>query len=251
MWGGLKALTVSNCGLSGKLPSDVLGCGALASLDLSGNGLEGPMPPELLELTALTSLNLSENAFSGPLPSLSALRLLRSLKLYSNEFSGPLPDLGLLPSLHSADLSFCRFAGPLRLPAPSPQGPSNLRHLNVSYNILSGPPSAPPQSLSNLIILDVSNNDLDLRRFPWSTAQSSPTLRLLDVRGNRYPLSVDPNPGACKVPRRKKKDGQRVMSFTTGRGEKASDVNASQLKRQTSVLVLNDDVDWQCRDELR
>ena len=115
-------------------------------------------------------------------------------------------------------------------------------------SIANNPPSPIVRRLHSL---DVSNNDLDLRRFPWSSAQSSPTLRLLDVRGNRYPLSVDPNPAAGKVPRRKKKDGQRVMSFTTGRGEKASDVNASQLKRQTSVLVLNDDVDWQCRDELR
>ena len=40
------------------------------------------------------------------------------------------------------------------------------------------------------------------------------------------------------------------MSFTTGRGEKGADVKVGQLRRQTSVLVLNDDVDWQCRDEL-
>ena len=92
----------------------------------------------------------SENAFSGPLPSLSPLRLLRSLRLYSNEFSGPLPDLSLfLPSLSNADLSFNRFTGRLHLSGTAPD-PSSLRHLNVSYNLLSGPPVVPSPSLSSL-----------------------------------------------------------------------------------------------------
>ena len=59
---------------------------------------------------------------------------------------------------------------------------------------------------------------------------------------------MNPNPSAAE--RRSKVTGQRVMSFTTGRGEKGADVKVGQLRRQTSVLVLNDDVDWQCRDEL-
>ena len=87
--GRVIALDLSENGLAGALPSDILQLSALRSLDLATNELTGPIPGELGQLGALLGLFLHENQFSGPIPvELGQLGALTSLYLARNQLSG-------------------------------------------------------------------------------------------------------------------------------------------------------------------
>ena len=66
----LRFLTLSNCGLEGPIPPQLLELLSftLAQLDLTGNALEGEIPNEVGEMTNLQTLRLGNNQLEGSCP---------------------------------------------------------------------------------------------------------------------------------------------------------------------------------------
>jgi LRR receptor-like serine/threonine-protein kinase ERECTA len=66
---------------------------AIQSLHLTDNGLTGTFPEEILKLTKLTSLFLSFNSFNGTIPThISKLSNLEEFYAFGNKFIGTLPN---------------------------------------------------------------------------------------------------------------------------------------------------------------
>ena len=83
--------------------------GRVKALDLSERGLTGRIPPEFGRLHGLESLHLARNRLTGPVPpELGRLAKLESLWLGSNNLTGPIPP-GLydLPDQDLLDELFC------------------------------------------------------------------------------------------------------------------------------------------------
>ena len=104
----LQWLELSDCMLTGSIPTALGDCCALQVLILLGNELTGAIPSELGLCTALTRLNLSENALSGAIPdALGKLLRLKKLNLRDNRLSGRIPEaLGELSALTKCELSW-------------------------------------------------------------------------------------------------------------------------------------------------
>ncbi|MFS7983354.1 putative non-specific serine/threonine protein kinase [Helianthus anomalus] len=64
----LKALVISNCRLTGSLPSWLHGLTQLQLLDLSSNQLTGSIPVNFGDFQSLFYLDLSNNSLSGGIP---------------------------------------------------------------------------------------------------------------------------------------------------------------------------------------
>ncbi|OIW20018.1 hypothetical protein TanjilG_31936 [Lupinus angustifolius] len=177
----LEAIDLSSNRLSGSLPP-VLGTHSkLSRVDLSLNELTGSIPGGLVTSSSLTSLNLSGNKFTGPLPlqSSGASELLlmppnhplEYLDVSSNFLEGGLPsDISKMSGLKLLNLARNGFSGKL------PNELSKLiylGHLDLSNNQFTG--EIPDKLSSNLIVFDVSRNDLsgcvpeNLQWFPPSS----------------------------------------------------------------------------------
>ncbi len=90
--GRVKALFLSERGLTGRVPPEFGRLRGLESLHLDRNRLTGPVPPELGQLASLRSLVLDLNALTGGIPpELGRLARLESLWLGSNRLTGPVP----------------------------------------------------------------------------------------------------------------------------------------------------------------
>ena len=91
--------------LSGEIPLELIGLGALEVLGLSGGfhgvDLRGEIPPELGNLSNLTNLSIKGNGFTGEIPpELSNLSNLRDLSIGGNGLTGGIPpELGNLSNL--------------------------------------------------------------------------------------------------------------------------------------------------------
>ncbi|XVE78310.1 hypothetical protein DITRI_Ditri13aG0134300 [Diplodiscus trichospermus] len=171
---------------SGRIPSSLANLTELTYLSLSDNSfspgtlswlgkqtkltvmglvqanLYGEIPSSLGNLTQLTAFNLGSNQFTGQLPSrLENLKQLKKLDLADNQIIGPIPFwLGNLTLLTSVDLGANKLQGQI------PQSIFNLVNLNTLYlnsNELNGTLKFESfLNLSNLIELQLSNNDLSL-----------------------------------------------------------------------------------------
>ena len=97
----VRALSLAQRGLPGRLPSKLAELDRLEELRLSGNRLAGGIPPELGRLTGLRLLALSDNLLTGELPpELGALSDLEELRLRGNRLTGAIPpEWGGLPRL--------------------------------------------------------------------------------------------------------------------------------------------------------
>ena len=90
--GRVKALFLSERGLTGRIPPELGRLRGLESLHLDRNRLTGPVPPELGQLADLRSLVLDYNALTGGIPpELGRLARLESLWLGGNRLTGPVP----------------------------------------------------------------------------------------------------------------------------------------------------------------
>ncbi|KAK1283370.1 hypothetical protein QJS10_CPB21g00493 [Acorus calamus] len=91
---GLRFLNLSRNQLTGKIPKNIGGLGLLESLDLSLNKLSGEIPSSMSRLTFLGFLNLSYNALSGRIPSGNQLQTFTDPSIYigNHDLCGvPLP----------------------------------------------------------------------------------------------------------------------------------------------------------------
>ena len=110
-----SALSVSNDGLNGLLPTELGLLTDLRSISAGLNSLSGSIPTQLGQLSKLTSIYLSSNDFSGALPTqMGQLTLLTALQLSSNDLSGVVPtQIGLLALLGSLSLARNSLSGAL------------------------------------------------------------------------------------------------------------------------------------------
>ncbi|KAL5987450.1 hypothetical protein ACLOJK_035198 [Asimina triloba] len=132
----LAELRLSNCNMSGPLPSHLANFTRLEVLDLSLNAFSGSIPASYgTDLLNLRQISLNGNLLDGTIPSsLFSLPSLMMLRLEGNQLSviqTPTPDLSS-SRLSILDLSSNVLQG--LLPIPS----SSLRFYSVSNNSLSG-----------------------------------------------------------------------------------------------------------------
>ncbi|XP_044960710.1 probable inactive leucine-rich repeat receptor kinase XIAO [Hordeum vulgare subsp. vulgare] len=151
-------------------------------------GLAGSVPASLASLTALTDLVLYPGRVGGSIPEDigSGLRRLRLLSLAGNQLTGPVPEsLAGLPELHTLDLGNNRLEGAIPSGLLLPSSPS-LKVLILANNVgLSG--QIPDQfPSSQLFHVDLSHNAITGALPPLP-----PTLRYLSVAGNSMEGTLD------------------------------------------------------------
>ncbi|KAK6118261.1 hypothetical protein DH2020_048047 [Rehmannia glutinosa] len=184
----LKYLTVLNLrrnNLTGRVPNSLWeGLENLNFLDLSENSLEGEIPASLFVLPSLKVLYLSNNNFYGSIgDSRSSSSPLEVLDLRVNNFEGPIPRfLFELQNLSSLSLSSNKFSGSIEL--TDFQKLTNLVNLDLSYNNLSVHVRE-KVSLSSLFprLGTLLLASCKLRKVPLLTNQSS--LMMLDLSDNQ------------------------------------------------------------------
>ncbi|KAM7489932.1 hypothetical protein LguiB_027416 [Lonicera macranthoides] len=154
-----EILRLSRNKFSGSLP-DFTSFSSLRQLLVDSNKLNGSFPKRFGQSSPLEYLDLSENELNVSLPDFASKSSLEILYLDRNKFSGSLPDFTSFSSLRELYL----FGNKLNGSFPKHFGQScPLEYLDVSENELNG--SLPEESigeLSNLKSLDVSFNLLTL-----------------------------------------------------------------------------------------
>jgi Leucine-rich repeat (LRR) protein len=209
----LRALSISECSLSGKIPLWLSKLKTLEMLFLQRNQLSGPIPAWIKNLTSLFHLDLSYNNLAGEIPiALMEMPMLttdltanhsvfelpvylghsfqyriistfpKTLDLSHNNLTGAIPqEIGQLKLLAKLNFSFNSVSGEI----PKQLGNlTNLQVLDLSSNHLTG---AIPLALNNLHFLskfNVSHNDLEgpipsvgqLSTFPSSSFDGNPKL---------------------------------------------------------------------------
>ncbi|KAJ0503417.1 putative leucine-rich repeat-containing, plant-type, leucine-rich repeat domain superfamily [Helianthus annuus] len=189
----LYSLRLSYSGLNGSLPKSLGNLKYLEHLDVSNNMLSGTLPSSLFTLPSLQDIRLSNNKFQGNLPlELFSLQSLKRLSVANNQLTGQIdvldngPDpqtFRQLTNLTEIDLSYNSFRGDWELDALlssltnldtlilSHSGisatTSNANHyVNPEFEVLSlGSCSLKVfpvsfRAMTNLIHLDLSNNDI-------------------------------------------------------------------------------------------
>jgi Leucine-rich repeat (LRR) protein len=119
------------------------------SLDLSESGLTGEIPPEIVNLTNLTFLDLSQNQLTGAIPTeIGNLINLNWLVLWNNQLTGNIPEsIGDLVLLENLDLYYNQLTGEIHTEIGNL---TNLEYLYLGKNELTG--EIPPEigNLTNL-----------------------------------------------------------------------------------------------------
>lgn len=213
----LKGIFLNNCELTEGITAELLdGWPNLEVLDLGLNEIKGTLPHDLFLHRQLRVIDLSDNFLTGSIPSSTwgpqddGMSKLESLNLKSNELQGTIPtELGKLTELSRLDLSWnTNIVGDLpgeqlghleqleylflsNLPKlnPGPISPklgslAMLKDLSLKNTNRNGdiPPSF--ELLQNLILLDLSNNQLSgPNLYVLGTIRS---LRFLFFNGNQY-----------------------------------------------------------------
>ncbi|XP_008222350.1 PREDICTED: somatic embryogenesis receptor kinase 1-like [Prunus mume] len=133
-------LDLGNASLSGPLIPELGNLTNLQYLEVFGNRLFGSIPNEIGNLRNLVSLDLYKNNFTGRIPkSFGHLHFLRFLRVFSNSLTGRIPpNFGNLTSLEILDLNSNRLTGPLPFVVLELVRFGQLKHLNVSDNLLAG-----------------------------------------------------------------------------------------------------------------
>ncbi|KXZ46154.1 hypothetical protein GPECTOR_46g223 [Gonium pectorale] len=163
----------------------------LQTLDVSSNIVTGALPADWQQWSSLVSLGVSGTAVSGALPAAwSRLNRLTRLALGSPGLQGPLPAEwrgGPLAGLSDLTIEGTGLDDTIDWSVFGVQ----LQHLHLRSNPLLKGPVAGAGSLTNLVSLDLSNNDLS-GSLPPLTFSSSRNLTSLRLDGNRICGSAQP-----------------------------------------------------------
>ncbi|KAG6675412.1 hypothetical protein I3842_15G099800 [Carya illinoinensis] len=198
----LQYLDMSSNNFSGTISEDLtMGCSSLYYLRLSKNHLSGQLFPTNSNLTALQSLYLDNNHFFGEIShSKSNSTILEVIDLSNNNLLGMLPGWmgnmtsltgivlkknqleGLIPVelcnlklLLFLDLSQNNLAGSI----PSCFNWSEIRHVHLNKNGLTGPITNAFKGCSNLVTLNLRDNYLTSNIPDWIGNLSSLSILLL------------------------------------------------------------------------
>ncbi|XP_022717762.1 probable LRR receptor-like serine/threonine-protein kinase At3g47570 [Durio zibethinus] len=183
--------------LSGSLPSSTgLWLPNFEVLELDINEFNGKIPASISNASKLTMLDLSNNSFSGYIPiDLGSLRNLQVLNLQSNNLASTpsSPEISFLSSLANCkDLRLLYFDNN---PLIHSKLPISIGNLSISLqqfgalgcNIVGKIPGE-IGNLSNLISLDISNNEL-IGSIPTTTGRIR-NLQSLSLQGNKLEGSI-------------------------------------------------------------
>ena len=142
----LRELHLDSVNISSSLPQSLANLSLLTSLTLSDCNLQVKFPSDIFLLPKIQAIDLSYNPkLIGFLPKFQSHSSLKELRLSDTNFSGELPSsIGNLKSLNYLDLSFSNFSGAI---PPSIGNLSQLTHLSLSYNNFNG---QLPSTLGNL-----------------------------------------------------------------------------------------------------
>ena len=179
--GNISLISLSDCNISGSLPSQIGDLHAINTMTLSYNQIGGAIPSSFENLTLLSFLDMSYcfltghiptlpsslysvelryNFLSGPIPTLSGEHMI-TLSLSNNYLTGTVPPL-TIPTMRSIlDLSL--HDNMLTGVFPGPWGDS-IQHLKLYNNFLHGPLSptnctcAVESGSCALLTLILSNN---------------------------------------------------------------------------------------------
>jgi len=99
----LKRLSLRDCDIDGKFPSELLALTSLEYLSLAENRITGTLPGNLSGLNNLEVLVLKDNEFMGGLDNANFPASLKMIDLSGNNLDGPVP-LNFLENLHSYEL---------------------------------------------------------------------------------------------------------------------------------------------------
>ncbi|PRQ18580.1 putative leucine-rich repeat domain, L domain-containing protein [Rosa chinensis] len=159
----LTHLSLSNAGLSGKLPNlsstSLSYSPYLRSVDISKNLLSGELPNCWMQFQELRELNLGKNKLSGKIPSsLGNLQGIQVLRLHDNNFSGELPSLENRTSLLMVDLGNNNLSG--KIPTWICQTLPNLAILRLRSNEFNGIIPFSLCTLAAILVLDLSHNNI-------------------------------------------------------------------------------------------
>ncbi|CAI0447551.1 unnamed protein product [Linum tenue] len=182
----MKHLDVSDCGLTGNVPSSICNLTSLTSLDLSHNSFSGEFPHTVSNLVQLETLHIQVNSFSGSFPltipsSIFNLPNLQWLGCSDNQLVGPIPSEIVHSSLHSVYLNNNFLNGTIPswlLALPS------MEILGLSYNQLTGEIPSYICYLASLLVIDLSNNNLSgsIPECLFNLAE----LSVLNLRNNNF-----------------------------------------------------------------
>ncbi|KAK1412424.1 hypothetical protein QVD17_33669 [Tagetes erecta] len=192
----LNTLKLVSCKMQ-QIP-DLKNQSSLRMLDLSDNQLSGEIPNWIWEVGNgyLRSLNLSHNMFSTLQQPYAFPFLLDILDLHSNHLEGDIP----VPSqrVYILDYSSNNFTS--SIPVDFGSLLTSTIFFSISNNQLVG---TIPQSICkarNLDILDLSNNSLSGTLPSCLLAETTKTLRVLNIRGNNLTGNVlDVFPETCHL----------------------------------------------------
>ncbi|XP_031287811.1 probably inactive leucine-rich repeat receptor-like protein kinase At5g48380 [Pistacia vera] len=149
-------IRLSDMGLRGQFPRDIINCSSLTGLDLSNNNLSGPIPPDIsARLKYVTSLDLSSNNFSGEIPTgLANCTYLNVLKLNNNRFTGKIPmELGQLNRIKEFSVANNLLTGPVPFfQSDSITAEAYANNQGLCGKLLSPCPGAPKKSRVGIII---------------------------------------------------------------------------------------------------
>ena len=171
----LSQLTLDyNPQITGTLPDFISKLTKLEKLSISNTNMYGTLPPSLSELTELKSLYIDDCAFEGSMNMISSLPNLTHVHLEDNWFNDTIDDTFFTTSknLVELDVSNCSFSGTV---------PGHL------FN------------LSQLRVLDMSNNELS-GELPAETisAQEDSSLSFLSLHTNKLTGSIPSSIGNLK-----------------------------------------------------
>ncbi|GMN59844.1 hypothetical protein TIFTF001_028930 [Ficus carica] len=151
----LRALSLSDCSLSGPIDQSLLKLQSLSMIRLDINNLYGPLPTFIANFTKLTFLSLSNCRLYGTFPKeIFQVPTLESIDMSNNELLlGSLPEFSLNRSLQDIVLSYTSFSG--RLPS-SINNLTKLSTLDLSVCHFNG--ILPIFMLTELVYLNLADN---------------------------------------------------------------------------------------------
>ncbi|XP_019442847.1 PREDICTED: probable inactive leucine-rich repeat receptor-like protein kinase At3g03770 [Lupinus angustifolius] len=150
----------------------------LSVLSLKSNYLKGSFPSSLCKIKSLEVISLSHNQLSGGLPSLSNLTGLHVLDLRENHLDSELPTLP--KAVVTVLMSNNSFSG--EIPRQFREL-SQLQHLDLSSNHLSGVPLSALFSLPSISYLNLARNVLSGSLVEKLSCGSE--LGFVDISGNK------------------------------------------------------------------